>query len=263
MRTFSRSAGAAVLAILALQGCSTNPSVSGGRSIGEFAQALDGKFQSLDARGTGQRIPPGLLLLLKPATEHCSRDAGFATLKVLQDRGDLKLPSYLLCQRGPAPIWALGLTYVDATDTSQKSTAGTPAASLFFESTLRTQLLSADQAEGVLQAERLQEQEQRQSDARLLDRQAALERDRQQRIKDQEAEARRIGVQRSAKKAAFQANLKTGDRFQWTVIGAFDSPFKGLVVRIDGPLAFVQFDTLKMSGQNTRYLPKAELDPID
>ena len=36
-----------------------------------------------------------------------------------------------------------------------------------------------------------------------------------------------------------------------------------MVVRIEGTLAFVQFDNLTISGQQTRYLPKAELEPFD
>ena len=115
----------------ALFGCSTTPTVSGGSSIQDFAGSLDGKFQSLDARGTGQRIPQGLLLLLKPATEHCSRDGGSATLKVLQDRGELELPAYLLCQRGPTPIWALGLTYNDVQGNFRNDAAGKPVLLLF------------------------------------------------------------------------------------------------------------------------------------
>ena len=114
------------LAAIALPGCSTNPAVSAGGSIQDFARSLDGKFQSLDARGTGQRIPQGLLLLLKPATEHCSHDGGFATLKGVQDRGELDLPAYLLCQRGLVPIWALSLAYVGEIGEFQNDATGKP-----------------------------------------------------------------------------------------------------------------------------------------
>jgi hypothetical protein len=56
MKTFSRTAGVALLAILALQGCSTNPSVPGGASIEEFSRALDGKRYEFDL--TGQILVP-------------------------------------------------------------------------------------------------------------------------------------------------------------------------------------------------------------
>jgi hypothetical protein len=36
-----------------------------------------------------------------------------------------------------------------------------------------------------------------------------------------------------------------------------------MVVRIEGVMAFVQFDNLTISGQSTRYLPKSELEPFD
>ena len=262
MKTFSRAAGVALLVILALQGCSTNPSVPGGGSIEDFARTLDGKFQNLDARGTGQRIPQGLLLLLKPATEHCSHAGGVATLKGVQDRGEVSLPAYLLCQRGPTPIWALGITYVGEMGEFQKDATGKPVL-LRVKSTLRTNVLSADQAEGVLQAEKLQEEEKRRADAPRLEREAALERERLQRAKDKEAEAQRVAAQWPARVAAFQANLKVGDRFKWGRAPQWGGPFVGLVVRVEGPLAFVQFDNLTFSGQPTRYLPKAELEPFD
>jgi hypothetical protein len=129
--------------------------------------------------------------------------------------------------------------------------------------TIRTQLLSADQYAARLQEEQAQAQAREKAAAAQRERQAALERDRQQRIKDQEIEARRIAVQWPARVAAFQANLKVGDRFQWAKPPGGGGPFVGMVVRIEGTLAFVQFDNLTISGQQTRYLPKAELEPFD
>ena len=251
-----------VLLTALLFGCSTNPTVAGESSIQDFANNLDGKFQSLDARGTGQRIPQGLLLLLKPATEHCSRDGGYATLKVMQDRGELDLPAYLLCQRGSTPIWALGLTYDNAQGNFRNDAAGKPVL-LFFKSTLRTKVLSAEEAEGILQAEKLQVETQRLADTRRLEREATLERERQQRIKDKEVEAQRVAAQWPAKVAAFQATLKVGDRFKWGRAPLWGGPFVGIVVRVEGTLAFVQFDNLTFAGQQTRYLPKAELEPFE
>ena len=262
MKTFSRPIGVVLLAILALQGCSTNPSVSGGGSIEDFARNLDGKFQNLDARGTGQRIPQGLLLLLKPATEHCSHGGGFATLKGVQDRGEVSLPAYLLCQRGPAQIWALGITYVGEIGEFQNDAAGKPVL-LRVKSTMGINVLSADQAEAVLQAEKLQEEEKRRADAPRVEREAALERERQQRAKDKDAEAQRVAAQWPSKVATFQANLKVGDRFQWGRAPIWGGPFVGMVVKVEGALAFVQFDNLTFAGQQTRYLPKAELEPFD
>jgi hypothetical protein len=63
--------------------------------------------------------------------------------------------------------------------------------------------------------------------------------------------------------AAFQANLKAGDRFQWARPPGGGGPFVGLVVRLEGTMAFVPLDNLSITGQQTRYLPKAELEPFD
>ena len=63
--------------------------------------------------------------------------------------------------------------------------------------------------------------------------------------------------------AAFQANLRVGDRFRWGRAPIWGGPFVGMVVKVEGTLAFVQFDNLTFAGQQTRYLPKAELEPFD
>ena len=36
-----------------------------------------------------------------------------------------------------------------------------------------------------------------------------------------------------------------------------------MVVRVEGSLAFTQLDNLTISGQQTRYIPKVELEPFD
>lgn len=267
----SRRAPGAILAASLLQACSSNPTVSAGGSIDEFSRALDSKRYEFDLTGqimvpsvsgvlvTAQRIPKGLTVALAPAQERCVRDGGEPSFTELQAAGQAQLPQRVLCQRGAVPLWVLDVRYSNVTtksvfDETLRKTF------VYLGMTMGTQLLSADQYAVRLREEKIQTQERDKAAAAQRERQAAL---RQQQIKDEQAEARRVAVQRSARKAAFQANLKGGDRFQWTVIGAFDSPFKGLVVRIEGALAFVQFDSLTISGQNTRYLPKIELEPVE
>ena len=80
---------------------------------------------------------------------------------------------------------------------------------------------------------------------------------------DQEAESRRILAQWPARVAAFQASLKAGDRFQWARAPGGGGPYIGMVVRLEGAMAFVQFDNLTIGGQQTRYIPKIELEPFD
>ena len=274
MKTFSRKAGVALLAILALQGCSTNPSVPGGASIEEFSRALDGKRYEFDLTGqilvpamsgvlvTAQRIPKGLTVALAPAQERCVRDGGEPSFAELQAAGQAQLPQRILCQRGAVPLWVLDIRYGNV-NTKQIFDETLRKTFTFLGMTIRTQLLSADQYAARLQEEQAQTQAREKAAAAQRERQAALERDRQQRIKDQEIEARRIAVQWPARVAAFQANLKVGDRFQWAKPPGGGGPFVGMVVRVEGTLAFVQFDNLTISGQQTRYVPKVELEPFD
>lgn len=274
MKTFSRAAGVSLLTILALQGCSTNPSVSGGGSIEEFSRALDGKRYEFDLTGqilvpsmsgvlvTAQRIPKGLTVALAPAQDRCVQDGGEPSFTELQAVGQAQLPQRILCRRGAVPLWVLDIRYGNVTtkpvfdETLRKSFS-------YLGMTVRTQLLSADQYAARLREEEALAQERDKAAAVQRERQAALERDRQQRIKDQEAEARRIAAQWPARVAAFQANLKVGDRFQWARPPGGGGPIVGMVVRIEGALAFVQFDNLTISGQQTRYIPRVELEPFD
>jgi hypothetical protein len=128
---------------------------------------------------------------------------------------------------------------------------------------LQAQLLSPDQYAARLKDEQAQAQARERAAAAQKERQAALEQERQQRARAQEAEARRLAAEWPARIAAFQANLKVGDRFQWARPPGGGGPFVGMVVRIEGALAFVQFENLTISGQQTRYIPKVELEPFD
>lgn len=274
MKTFSRAVGIAFLIILALQGCSTNPSVSGGGSIEEFSRALDGKRYEFDLTGqimvpsmsgvlvTAQRIPKGLTVALAPAQERCVRDGGEPSFTELQAAGQAQLPQRILCQRGAVPLWVLDIRYGNVTtkpvfDETLRKTFS------YLGMTIRTQLLSADQYAARLQEEKAQAQARDKAAAAQRERQAVLEQERQQRSKDKEAEAQRTAALWPARVAAFQVNLRVGDRFKWGRAPQWGGPFVGMVVRVEGPLAFVQFDNLTFSGQPTRYLPKAELEPFD
>ena len=276
MKNFSRTAGGALLAILALQGCSTNPSVPGGGSIEEFSRALDGKRYEFDLTGqilvpamsgvlvTAQRIPKGLTVALAPAQERCVRDGGEPSFTELQAAGQAQLPQRILCQLGAVPLWILDLRYGNVTtkpvfDETLRKTFS------YLGMTVRTQLLSTDQYAARLQEEQAQAQARDKAAAAQRERQAALERDRQQRIKDQEAEAQRIAAQWPTRVAEFRARLKTGDRFRWASppSTAWGGPVVGLVIRVEGPLVFVQFENLTISGQQTRYVARDQLEPFE
>jgi hypothetical protein len=283
MKTFSRPAGLALLAVLALQACSSNPSVSAGGSIEEFARSLNGKQYSFDLRGvkfrsemsaepvTPQRMPKGLAIALAPAQEHCKRAGGEPSLvdfieaapeTAAHARPNLNLPQRVLCLRTGSPLWVLDIRYVDVkVITGVDPTLRTPIWDLSMS--LQAQLLSPDQYAARLKDEQARAQARERAAAALKERQAALEQERQQRARAQEAEARRLAAEWPARVAAFQANLKAGDRFQWARSPGGGGPFVGLVVRVEGAMAFVQFDNLTIGGQQTRYLPRAELEPFD
>ncbi len=280
---FGRKALGAVLAASLLQACSSNPTVSAGGSIEEFARSLNGKLYAFDLRGvkfrsemsaepvTPQRMPKGLAIALAPAQEHCKKAGGEPSLvdfieaapeTAAHARPNLNLPRRVLCLRSGNPVWVLDIRYVDVkVITGTDPTLRTPIWDLSMS--LQAQLLSPDQYTARLKDEQAQAQARERAAAVQKERQAALEQERQQRARAQEAEARRLAAEWPARVAAFQANLKVGDRFQWARPPGGGGPFVGMVVRIEGALAFVQFENLTISGQQTRYIPKVELEPFD
>lgn len=277
--SISKRPAVVALTILALQACSNNPTVSSGGSIEDFARNLDGKQYSFDLRGvrfraedsaepvTPQRIPKGLALGLAPAQDHCKRAGGEPSLVDVfeaEPQGSVKvnLPQRVLCLRGGNPVWVLDVRYVDVRVVSGiEETLRTPIWDLRMK--LQAQLLTPDQYAARLKDEQAQAQARERAAAAQKERQAALEQERQQRARAQEAEARKLVAEWPARVAAFQANLRAGDRVKWGQPARFYDPCVGMVVRIEGGLAFIQFDTLTFSGQPTRYIPKIELGPCD
>jgi signal transduction histidine kinase len=299
MKTFSRAAGVALLTILALQGCSTglkdrsqmetarkqaqpdptkarvfhevpkNPSVPSGGSIEEFSVALNDKRYYFDVRGristpslSGERTEPqkvfkGLTIALAPAEDHCKRAGGVPIFaELLQPYWVGTVPQRILCQRDAVPLWALDIRYLRVTELEFEPY-------LFVGLTLRTELLPPERYAIRLKEEQAQAQAREAAATAQREAQAVLEQERQQRVKEAAAERQRIAAQQAARVATFQANLKPGDRFQWARSPGGGGPFVGMVVRIEGALAFVQFDNLTIAGQQTRYVPKVELEPFD
>lgn len=263
-----------LLLTVALFGCSTNPTVSGGGSIQDFARGLDRKKFEFDQTGkvwvpsmsgtlmTAQRIPQGLLVALAPAKEHCTREGGEASFTKLQAAGEAQLPLRALCQRNGAALWALDLAYDNVARVPSADSDGRMTL-LYLKMTARAQYLPAESLAARLRDEQAQDQANDQASAARRDREAARELERMQLAKSKEIEVQRVAAQWPARVAAFQANLKVGDRFKWGRAPIWGGPFVGMVVKVEGALAFVQFDNLTFAGQQTRYLPKAELEPFD
>lgn len=206
-----------------------------------------------------QKVFKGLTIALAPAQEHCRRAGGVPTFAELMRPYWVStgtVPQRILCQREAVPLWALDIRYLGVTELEFQPY-------LFVGLTLRTELLSPEQYASRLNDEQVQAHARDAAATAQRERQAVLEQERQQRVKDAAAEAQRIAVQRAARVATYQANLNPGDRFQWTKPPGGDGPFVGMVVRIEGAMAFVQFDNLTIGGQSTRYLQKTELEPFD
>jgi biotin carboxyl carrier protein len=167
-----------------------------------------------------------------------------------------------MCSRNGNPAWVLDLRYVNVrVVTGIEETLRTPVWDLRMK--LQTQLLSPEQYAARVKDEQAHVQAREKAAAAQKERQAALEQERQQRARAQEAEARKLVAEWPARVAAFQANLKVGDRVKWGQPLRFYDPCVGMVVRLEGGVAFIQFDNLTIGGQPTRYIPKIELGPCD
>jgi hypothetical protein len=263
-------------AAVAMTACSTNPAVPAGATVQDFARLLDGQRFGFDLSGsikvpgmsgtliTNQRVPKGLIVALEPANGHCINAGGEPLFTKMQAVGDAQLPLRMLCQRGTAMLWSLELEYRDITRTLEEGATGRRTLP-FINMTTRAQLLSPDQIYARLRDEDAQLLARAQDAAAERERQALLEAERQRITREKEAEAKRTAALWPARVAEFRAGLKPGDRFKWVSppSSAWGGPFIGLVIRVEGNLAFVQFENLTISGQSTRYITKEQLEPYD
>lgn len=273
MRTFNLTVGVALLSLFALQGCSTNPTVAGADSIQGFAKGLSGKRYELvirppawvPAASSGElvgphRVPRGLMVALDPAQKLCGRDGGgeLTFSDNLEAGVGLPLPQRVVCQRGSDPLWALFITYADVKQLPYHHYLGNR-----MTMTLHPSVRSTEQYAVQLQEEQAKAQAQAEAREKAAavqrERQAAFERDRPQRI----AQAQQAALERLARVAAFQANLKAGDRIRWVRPKSMLEP-EGMVVRVEGTVVLVQFDISRMApDQRTLYVSKTELEPIN
>lgn len=258
MKTFSLRLGLALLSIVALQGCHFNPRTGGAGSIQEFARDLNGKKYPLKAAKlvTAQQIPEGLMFALEPAQALCTSDGGQPSFSHLREaegtRG--KLPQRMVCHRDTGPLWVLFITYADVV---MYSSAVGPLAMITFLASVSTAEQYAVQVQEEKATEQAQAEAREKAAAAQLERQAASERERPRRI----ARAQQAERERSARLAAFQANLKAGDRFRWNRRKTLD--IEGMVVRVEGAVVLVQLDRPTLSGQQTLYIPKHDIEPIN
>lgn len=261
---------------IGLSSCSTNPRVDGGNSIEDFARKLNGRSFSFETTGKifvpsmsgepvmPQRIPRGLLVALAPTMDHCKQSAGELSYTKLQSAGELQLPQRVACVRGTSQVWALDITYLDVAMRTGEDSMGRPTLR-YLTMTTRTDLLSAEALESRMQSEQAQALAAEAAAAQRREREAADELERQRIARIREAEARRLAAEWPARVTEFRSRLKPGDRFRWTSPpgAAGSGPFVGMVIRVEGELAFVQFENLKIGGQQTRFVRKTEIEPFD
>jgi hypothetical protein len=275
MRTFRLTAGVVLLAVLALQGCSTNPTVAEADSIQGFAKGLSGKRYELvirppawvPAASSGElvgphRVPRGLMVALDPAQKLCVRDGGGELIfsDMLASGFGIPLPERIVCQRGTAPLWALFIRYADVKQLPYDYFKGNA-----MTMTLHPWAMSAEQYAVQLQEEQAKKQaraeELYKAAAPQRERQAALEQERQAAFEQRKAQAQQAALEKSVRVGTFQANLKAGDRFRWVRLKNLD--IEGMVVRVEGAVVMVQLDRPTLSGQQTLYVPRSEIEPIN
>lgn len=271
---------AVIASAVALLGCSKNMVVSGGDSIEDFERRLNGQSYKFDLAGedaapgmsgvptTALRIPAGLLRVLAPADEQCKRDGGTREFSKLLDVDEALpdepasweafLPQRIICRRGANPVWVLDLRY-DNLGTRRLGDPANRRTYVYLGMLVRSELLSPAAFEARLQVEVADAQATAdERDRRALRRQAEAERTRRS-----AAEAQTRVADRLARMSAFQSSLKVGDRFLWAGPASGATPRVGTVLVLEGNRAFVRIENPGSSEPGTRYLPKAELEPVE
>lgn len=254
-----------LIAVLsALAGCASNAAVESDQSIAQFVADFSGRELRLhspalssdslagDSAMSGARDAEfgyaGLRDAYAPAHKHCAASAG--TLRIMNQRSFSKaganLPAHLRCVGRDKTVWELNVQYVEKhiLDTNARRIVSlVPQASL---------AVPADSA----------------------DRPANLK--TELRVKEKEKERTKTGAERAEKILAetvrktsksgvvenFRKNLKAGDRVQWKSKDVRGKTV-GIVARMDGDLALVQFDNPSFIGQSLRYFKRSQMEPFD
>ncbi len=243
------SAGLTLLAGVLLVACAT-PAVrpNAGASVNEYAANLSQQRFGLSlkpAPGTPRGLASDFAWVLEPVNQFCSNAGG--QLKVAR-QGSLDrvpVPTELDCVREGRVLWG----FVPGAFNGNVILEG-PGGRLFV--TLSPGVLSesdvADRRKSELAAKA----------GEALAIEAKRQQDRAENLRQAELQA-----QADQRAAEFRKNLKPGDRFLWWAPPGRYIAGVGIVIRLEGELAFVQFDNLKISGQTTRYIPRKELRPME
>ena len=248
-----KSAGLTSLAGVLVAACAT-PAVrpNAGASVNEYAANLSQQRFGLSlkpAPGTPRGLASDFAWVLEPVNQFCSNAGG--QLKVAR-HGSLDrvpVPTELDCVREGRVLYG----FAPGAFNGDVILEG-PGGRLFV--TLSPSVLS----ESDIADRRKSELAGKAEEARASE--AKRQQDRTEAVR--QAELARIAQAEADQRAAeFRKNLKPGDRFLWWVPPGRYIAGVGIVVRLEGELAFVQFDNLKISGQTTRYIPRKDLRPIE
>lgn len=271
---------AVIASAVVLLGCAKNMVVSGGDSIEDFARRLNGQLYKFDLAGedaapgmsgvptTALRIPAGVLRVLAPADEQCKRDGGTREFSKLLDIDEALpdepasweafLPQRIICRRGANPAWVLDIRY-DNLGTRRLGDPANRRNYVYLGMLLRSELLSPAAFAARLQVEVSEVQ----ATAAERDRRALRRQAEAQRTHRNAAEAQQLAADRLARMSTFQLRMKVGDRFLWAGPSSGSTPRVGTILVLEGNRAFVRIENPSSSESGTRYLPRAELEPVE
>ncbi|MGV3742548.1 MAG: hypothetical protein ACO1NO_09595 [Burkholderiaceae bacterium] len=249
--------------VLALAGCAAAPVGEDNQTIEQFVSTLSGKELRLRS-STSDAVPEssassgakdaafgyaGLKQVYAPAYRHCESARGI--LRIVEQRafskGGRSLPARFQCSTGDKVLWELDVRYTEksmAAERSGRIIALTPQANLLTASEIANRRASQDAAPKSEQ--RLQEKEKSKTRAEPAE-------------KPVTEHARKTAKSEELK--LFRKNLKAGDRVQWKT-AAGSARGVGQVIRLDGDLALIQFDSPAHAGQSLRYFNRSQLEPF-
>jgi hypothetical protein len=256
-----------LIAVLgALAGCATNAAVENDQSIAQFVADFSGKELRVRSPASSSDSLPGDSTLsgardaefgyaglrdaYAPAQKTCVASAG--TLRIASQRSFSKagpnLPVRLRCIGQDKTVWELNVQYVEKH---------------ILDANARRIVSLVPQANLVVPTDSATQPAKREANLKTELRAKAKERTRAGAEYAEKILAE--PVQKTSKSgvvANFRRNLKAGDRVQWTT-SDMRGKTVGIVARVDGDLALVQFDNPSFTGQSLRYFKRSQLEPVD
>jgi hypothetical protein len=256
-----------VIAVLsALAGCATNAAQENDPSIAQFVADFSRKGLRLHPPASPSDASVGdsassiasdaefgyaaLRDAYAPALKNCAACAG--TLRIMSQRSFSKtgpnLPARLHCLAQDRTVWELNAQYVEKhiLDINSRRIAS-----------LIPQVNLVVPADSVSQPAK--------RDANLKTELRAKEKERTKAGAERTEKLLAESRQKASKSEVlenFRKNLKAGDRVQWKT-SDMRGKTVGIVARVEGDLALVQFDNPSFTGQSLRYFKRSQLEPVD